>query len=169
MPRIVVVGVGSPFGDDKVGWEVVKLLRQSSKVKSLLSATIKIEVVDRPGPHLLNIIDQYDTAIIIDAAQSDYPAGTILRFDKQDIQHTHTYTSSHDFGVLETIALGKAIDQLPEQVVVYGLAIVGGSVDKNELGQTMAVENEEAIKRLVDLITEEMEKQVIEKIDGLLE
>ncbi|MGD8940635.1 MAG: hydrogenase maturation protease, partial [Gammaproteobacteria bacterium] len=121
MRRIIVVGVGSPYGDDSLGWEVVRQLRLHPKIQQLAVRHVAIQCADRPGIDLLNLINHSDTALLIDAAVSDFPPGTITRLEDDDIDTVLNNTSTHDFGVLETIALGKALNQLPQRVIVLGI------------------------------------------------
>ena len=167
MRRVIVVGVGSPFGDDNLGWEVVRQLRLNPKIQGLSSQDVVIHCADRPGIDLLNVINQTNTALIIDAAVSDFPPGTITRLEKDDIDALlkNSYTSSHDFGVLQTIALGKALNQLPKRIIILGITIGDENIVRDEFGNNKMSLSQAHMKRFVDLIVDEMEKLVKKEAD----
>jgi hydrogenase maturation protease len=160
MRRTIVVGVGSPYGDDSLGWEVVRHLQLHPKIQQLAVRDIVIQCADRPGIDLLNIINQSNTALIIDAAVSDYPPGTITRLESEDLDTAIKNTSTHDFGVLETIALGKVLNQLPNRVIVLGFAISQENIEQNEFGQKNLLLSADHMNHFVNLIIEELERLV---------
>jgi hydrogenase maturation protease len=164
MRRIIVVGVGSPYGDDNLGWEVVRQLRLHPKIQQLSVRDVATQCVDRPGIDLLNIINHSDTALIIDAAVSDFPPGTITRLENADIDTVLKSTSTHDFGVLETIALGKALNQLPQQLIVLGITIGQENIVQNDFGQKKLLLSEAHMNHFVNLVIEELERLVPEKL-----
>jgi len=152
-----VVGVGSPYGDDSLGWEVVRQLRLHPKIKQLSAQDVVIQCADRPGIDLLNIINQAHTALIIDAAATDFPPGTITRLENEDIETVLQSTSTHDFGVLETIALGRALNQLPQKVVILGITIGQENIEQNEFGQSKIALGAEHMNHFINIISEELE------------
>lgn len=153
-----MVGVGSPFGDDCLGWEVVRRLRLHPKIQQLSVQDMVIQCADRPGIDLLNIINHADTALVIDAAVSDFPPGTITRLENVDIDNLLKNTSSHDFGVLETIALGKALNQLPRRVVILGISIGHENIAQNDFGQKKLLLSEVHMNHFINMILEELER-----------
>lgn len=164
MRRIIVVGVGSPFGDDSLGWDVVRQLRLHPKIQQLPSQDVVIQCADRPGIDLLNIINQTNTAVIIDAAVSEFPPGTITRLEKNDINTLLKSTSSHDFGVLETIALGKALNHLPEQIVILGITVGPENITQNDFGQKKLSLSKDHMNHFVHIIVEELENLLSKEI-----
>ncbi len=153
----MIVGVGSPYGDDCLGWEVVRQLRLHPKIQQLSVQDVVIQCADRPGINLLNIINQSNTAVIIDAAVSDYPPGTITRLENEDLDTAVKSASSHDFGVLETIALGKALNQLPKRVIVLGITIGQENIEQNEFGQKKIVLSTANLNHFINVVIEELE------------
>lgn len=158
MRRIIVVGVGSPFGDDSLGWEVMRQLRLNPRIQSLSAQEVVIHCADRPGIDLLNIINQAHTALIVDAAVSDFPPGTITRLENRDIDAVlQQRTSSHDFGVLETIALGKALDQLPTRIIVLGITIGQENAVQDHFGRIKLTLDQAHMNQFVNIVIEELE------------
>jgi hydrogenase maturation protease len=164
MRRIIVVGVGSPYGDDSLGWDVVRQLRLYPKIQQLPSQDVVIQCADRPGIDLLNIINQTDTAVIIDAAVSEFPPGTITRLEKDEINTLLKSTSSHDFGVLETIALGKALNHLPERIIILGITVGPENITQNEFGQKKLSLSKDHMNHFTNIIVEELENLLSKEI-----
>jgi hydrogenase maturation protease len=160
MRRVIVVGVGSPYGDDSLGWEVVRQLRLNPKIQSLSTQDAVIHCADRPGIDLLNIINQSNTALIIDAAVSDFPPGTITRLENEEIYGLleNNSTSSHDFGVLQTISLGKALNQLPQQIIILGISIGNENVVQDDFGNKKIALSQAHMNHFIDIIIGEMER-----------
>jgi hydrogenase maturation protease len=157
MRRVIVVGVGSPYGDDSLGWDVVRQLRLHPKIQQLPSQEVVIQCADRPGIDLLNMINQANTTVIIDAALSDFPPGTITRLEKDDINALLKSTSTHDFGVLETIALGNALEQLPERIIILGITVGQENIEQNEFGHKKIALSRVHMDHFINIIIEELE------------
>lgn len=72
---------------------------------------------------ILNAWEGADLAIVVDAAASGAPAGTVHRLDVDDAPLTRDLArcSSHGVGLAEAIELGKALGRLPTRLVVYAI------------------------------------------------
>lgn len=117
---MVVVGVGSPQGADRFGWQVIEYLANESGLGDLAPGRISLVASDRPGSVLLELIKDAELALIVDAIEGG-EAGRIVRLDQQELFVNHRNVSSHSFGVAEALALGQAIDMLPRRVVLFGV------------------------------------------------
>ena len=64
-----------------------------------------------------------DGVIVVDAVSSGAPAGTIHRLDplSAPIPAALSQGSTHAFGLAETIELARALDRLPDRLLVYGI------------------------------------------------
>lgn len=120
----VVIGIGNEFrGDDAAGLEAARLLR------GMLSP--EVPVVENAGDpaELIEAWAGAGLAIVIDTVVSGAPAGTVRRCDAlgsalraQDDRGTPPaarHGSSHALGVADAIALGRALDRLPRELVLY--------------------------------------------------
>lgn len=117
-----MVGVGSPFGDDRVGWDVVEALEAQSWWRELAGDSVSVHLCDRPGAALAGLLQGAGWAIVVDAAYvRDVPPGT-LRWLRPDQLSLLRPPSSHGFGVAEALALAKALGQLPGQVDLLTIA-----------------------------------------------
>lgn len=117
---LCIFGIGSPSGDDQAGWLTIDALLASGIQPG---QGVVIEKLDRPGANLIARMENVAWVILIDAMQSDGPAGRIQRFDHMDWPgYRHGY-SSHGFGVLEALLLGQELGGLPPRLDVYGIGI----------------------------------------------
>ena len=114
----LVIGIGSPFGADQLGWQIVEQLE--NRRATLFNNNIQLEACDRPGTLLLEYFRKTDTAIIIDAVEGGL-AGNIRIVDKAQLIGTQALQSSHQLGVAETIALGEQLKLLPDKLVLIGI------------------------------------------------
>ena len=53
MSKLRVIGIGSPFGDDQLGWLVVRLLQQHPSLHQFTKDSLELLCSDRPGMYLL--------------------------------------------------------------------------------------------------------------------
>lgn len=159
-PAIRILGIGSPFGDDKLGWEVITALRQSLQQSSLIQRLpahqISLATCDRPGSRLLELMQGADLVVLIDAVSSDAPVGTLLRLQGEQIETADGLLSSHGFGVASALALAKALNALPARVVLWGVEV--GPAPETAADAPMRPEVEQAIPRLVAAVIREIEE-----------
>jgi hydrogenase maturation protease len=118
MTPVRVLGLGSPFGDDRLGWIAVENLMLSDGFRALPEELVSAEICDPVGNHLLDAMRGANLAILIDAAQSGSAPGTVRRFDAQQIEDSSEPCSSHGFGLSATLALGRALNDLPDKVII---------------------------------------------------
>ncbi len=144
MSKIAVIGVGSPFADDHIAYDVIQLLQK----KSLPS--MSIHYYDRPGWYLLEYMHDFETVHLIDAIVSGKPIGTLHRYDDIDyFQIQKILLSSHNFGLAETLLLGQTLNQLPKTLVIHGIEI---SVDHND---------EEMLKKACVALVERIKQEIL--------
>lgn len=116
-----VVCLGNRFrGDDAVGLLVGDRLREAG-----IAVT---ECADEPT-RLLDGWDGVELLVLVDAVRSGAPPGTVHRVElgERGVPPELELTSSHAFGVEQTIELARALGRLPERVVAYGIeaAVLG--------------------------------------------
>ncbi|MCU0835259.1 MAG: hydrogenase maturation protease [Chromatiaceae bacterium] len=116
---MTVIGLGSPFGDDRVGWRVVELLS-----RRLAPALARVLPLDRPGPALLEALGGRAEAVLIDGAATGRPLGSIHRLCAAEVAASGARTDSgHGLGLAETLQLGRALGILPPRLTVYVVSI----------------------------------------------
>jgi hydrogenase maturation protease len=111
----MIIGCGNPFRrDDAVGLLVARRLRDRG-----------IDAREHTGEPLalLEAWDGADTVILVDAMRSGQPAGTIAEWEATAAAGFWTAkpTSSHAFGLRETIELARLLGRLPRRLLVYGI------------------------------------------------
>jgi hydrogenase maturation protease len=119
MTPVRVLGLGSPFGDDRLGWIAVENLMLSDGFRALPEGFVSAQICDPVGNNLLESMRGANLAILIDAAQSGAAAGTIRRLDAQNLEDGSEPCSSHGFGLSATLALGRALNDLPQNVILF--------------------------------------------------
>jgi hydrogenase maturation protease len=114
----LVIGIGNPDrGDDAIGRSVARTLR------ARVAPVVRVIEQDGEATALLAELQTAQRAWLVDAAQSSAPPGTISRIDcaAEGLALPSGTVSSHGFGVVEAIALARALDVLPKQCVVYAI------------------------------------------------
>jgi hydrogenase maturation protease len=123
--KTLIVGLGNHFRrDDAVGLVVAARL----KLVELEKATVLAHEGDLT--RLLELWQDYDLVILVDATFSHSSPGTIRRFE-EGIQAREYFTfSSHAFDLSQLLELARAIKRLPPRLILYG--IEGESYDYGE-------------------------------------
>ena len=124
LPPVRVLGVGSPFDLDQIGWRLLEALQQSPRLKPYLDEQLMLEVVDRPGVNLLRYFDQAQYVLLLDAVlDDDCPVGEAKRYSLDEIRRSGQLQSSHGFGVQEALSLAETLGQLPKRLEIIGISV----------------------------------------------
>ena len=110
-----IIGVGSPFGADQLGWRAIDLLQM------LALSDCELIKLDRPGADLIRYLEGRDEVVIIDAVQAGESPGRLLRLEQDDLAAVACQTSSHGFGVAETLAMAAKLGALPARLTLLGI------------------------------------------------
>ena len=113
--RVSVACLGNRFrGDDAVGLLVADGVR---------AAGVEVEECEDEPTRLLDSWEELDLLVLVDAVQSGSAPGTVHRVDASSgtLPEGLTLTSSHAFGIAQTLELALALGRLPPRVVVYGV------------------------------------------------
>ncbi|MCG7873367.1 MAG: hydrogenase maturation protease [Candidatus Thiodiazotropha lotti] len=114
---IRIIGVGSPFGADRVGWLAIDHL-QGCQLEDC-----ELIKLDRPGSGLLNYLRDADWVVLIDALKSTGRAGDVAQISRDKLAQCQALTSCHGFGVAEALALADQLGELPRQVLLLGIHV----------------------------------------------
>jgi hydrogenase maturation protease len=115
LPCVSIVGVGSPHGDDQIGWRVIERL-QRKPLPGILAAAVSEAV------RVLDHLEGCTTLVLVDACRSGARAGTIHRLVWPDPRlQGQDNVSTHGYGVMQALELGAAVDRLPLHVVLIGV------------------------------------------------
>jgi hydrogenase maturation protease len=111
-----VIGVGNAYrGDDAAGLVVARQLRDRG-----------VEAVEQEGEPvaLVELFCGHSAVVLVDAVHSGAPPGTVHRVDASERslpQELRGSTSTHALGLGDAIELARALERLPERVLVYGV------------------------------------------------
>lgn len=121
MTGALIVGLGSPHGDDQAGWLVVEQL-QARGVSAAQA---------RKALHPADVWDWADAAthlILCDAEAGPFPPGTRRRREwPADELPAARPTSTHATALHEVLALGRTLGCCPARVEIWTIA--GGSFE----------------------------------------
>jgi len=119
-PRTLFAGIGSPHGDDRIGWLVADALREFARTD--------IEIREAATPSdLLDWLEGIDRLIVCDActsAPSTTSTDHALHRWEWPTQEVATLRSanSHAFGLPQVLQLAERLGTLPPVVIVFGVA-----------------------------------------------
>jgi len=114
----LIIGIGNEYRcDDAAGLIVAR------RLKERLAGSFTVLEQSGDGAALMEAWQGAETVIIIDAVMSGAAPGTIHRFDAsaQPLPKDAFRCSTHAFGVAEAIELSRALSELPQSLVVYGI------------------------------------------------
>jgi hydrogenase maturation protease len=143
----LLVGLGSPYGDDQIGWCVAD---------AIAGQHLPGLKVCRAGSPLdmLDWLSGVDRLIICDACQGVGPVGSWHRWCWPSAEIAPLkFGGSHDLGLAATLTLAEQLGQLPGQVTIW--AVEGRAAQFLPPKMTMSPEVEQALPRIIDLIQRE--------------
>lgn len=123
MSCVRIIGVGSPIGNDSIGWAALDGLELIELPRQYPNHQITLERLDRPGPALLQQMRGADHVIIIDALLSAGATGEVVPLRPDEIARQQKVLSGHGLGVAESIALGAALGDLPNGLLLLGITV----------------------------------------------
>jgi hydrogenase maturation protease len=153
MPRLTVIGIGSPFADDQAGWRVVQSLAASSRIAAY-GERVTVASCRSPGGELLNLLANTDTAIVVDAVRYCGAPGTLYRlWDVHSSLLSTKLLSSHGLDMGSLFGLAAALECRPKQIIVYGI-----ESGPDNGGVTMC----QSVRRTVDRVIDEIKREIDE-------
>ena len=147
-----MVGIGQSLrGDDAAGLAAVRMWREKFP-ETASRPEVRVEASELPGLALINLIADFDVAILVDAVQSNAAPGTIHRIGEKDLSaFSSDAKSAHGWGVAETLTLSRQLNQkLP------AIRIIGIEAAQMVMGAGMS----EAIKEAIPLACEAIEQEI---------
>jgi len=120
--RRVVIGIGSPHGEDAIGWHVVERLRVSGipDVQWII-ARHPLEVLDRcDGVSHLHLVD----------ACFGSEVGRVHRITWPDVQIEQArWTTSHGTDLAGVLRLGSELGLLPRSITLWAIECEGKATE----------------------------------------
>lgn len=154
--HVHIVGIGSPAGDDRLGWIAVEHLRNSPVILSF-GKDVTLLAIDRPGARILAEFTAGQHVILIDAVRSGASPGTLYSIDSREGLAMLGGVSTHGFGVADSLALAETLGCLPERWVVFGLE--AGAITEEASGLSVAVER--ALSALIKAVEREIQTSLV--------
>lgn len=154
MTSIRILGIGSPFGDDRLGWMAIDLLIKHKKIKALNNC-VYLEKTDRPGLNLLTLLHDAKTVFLVDAVKLGAPLGTIHRLENREIERLIAPVSTHQIGIGEALRMGRMLNQIPDNIILYGVEIAEVCIKVKISSQVS-----QALKTLVEQLAEEIAEHI---------
>lgn len=128
---IAIIGLGSPQGCDQAGLLLIEMLNNTAAITT--RGDVSLLACDRPGVSLLTTLHGFDRVVLLDALVSDLPVGQWNRYTLDQLRTVASLTSSHGFGVAETLALGAELGMLPDDLVLLGVSVGDGCLSREQL------------------------------------
>lgn len=118
MTRTLVFCLGSPQGDDQLGWLVAERLTSIG-----LQTDVSIRRAISPTA-MLDALDEIDQLIVCDACKSLGSPGTVHRWRWPQVRLAGLRgVGSHDLGLGEVLQLAEQLGLLPIEVIIYAVEI----------------------------------------------
>ncbi len=115
---IRIIGIGSPFGDDAAGLEVARILADAPP------PNCEVIVADRPAASLIELIQDADAVILLDAVRSGTPPGTLHELTFEEVGRCRAaFISTHGLGVAAAIELARKLGRAPALGRILGIEI----------------------------------------------
>jgi hydrogenase maturation protease len=103
MSGVRVIGVGTPYGDDRAGLEI------AARLAALPGCGCEVVVTERPGAELIDLLGGADAVIVLDAVRSGLAPGTLHDLPLEDLAGAAGAGSAHGIGVAQALALARAL------------------------------------------------------------
>lgn len=121
MPKARIIGIGSPFGDDVLGFHAIELIERSGLLRCYPPGWIELRRLDRPGPELIEHLQDLDLAVLIDAMHSGATPGSVRVLRPAELDALIKPVSSHGFDLGATLRLAHALGALPRRLHILGI------------------------------------------------
>lgn len=112
-----IIGIGSPFGADRLGWLVIDAL-QAVPLPPGVELVHCRQPIELPG-----LFTGCRRVILVDALIGGHPPGSLLRIGYSGLATAGLGVSSHGFGVCEAVQLAATLGDLPDELVVLGMEV----------------------------------------------
>jgi hydrogenase maturation protease len=154
MTKVAVIGIGQSLrGDDAAGLEAVRQWQEKFP-ETAGRPDIRIEASELPGLALLDMLEDVDAAILVDAVHSSSPSGTIHRLDEKDLSaFTSDAKSAHGWGVAETLDMGRLLGKTGN----IPIRLIGIEAEQTILGTGMSQRMQDNIPFVCEIIQKEVE------------
>ena len=108
--KVIVIGIGQTMrGDDGAGISAVRSWQQSFP-HTAQGSDVSVQFAELPGLNLLDLLEGFEGAVLVDAVDAASVPGTIYRLGPADLAaFTSASHSAHGWGVAETLELAQQL------------------------------------------------------------
>ncbi|MBM4030547.1 MAG: hydrogenase maturation protease [Planctomycetes bacterium] len=137
------------MGDDRVGVEAVRRLRQAGLEPGIETLEAGTSVMDA-----LDLVPRGADVLVIDAASGGHPPGSVYRFALEDLA-SQRGMSLHETSLPEAFALARLAGAAFGKVVVIGI-----EPDRVEPGTELSPTLEEKMPAILNAVREEIARML---------
>ena len=152
--KSIVLGIGNPIlGDDGIGFRVIEALEAES-----LPGDITFTACDVSGLGILDLIVDYDVAVLVDAIQTvgGIP-GDIYRLELANFNTAKHTTSLHDMDLPSALDLGRKLHlKIPNRISIVAIEIPDTYTFSHNLSVPVQAAVPQAVKLVRELLTEKL-------------
>ncbi len=158
MGLIRIIGLGNVLaGDDGVGILAARRLKARLGKQQADLVEVQVEVIEAElvGLEVLDLMEGADVVMLVDAARSGHPPGTLHRLEVSNgpIGKTLFPHSTHALNAVDALELGRTLGTLPPRVIVFG--IEAGTL---RAGEALSPEVARALEEVVERLAREVEQ-----------
>lgn len=118
----LIVGVGSDYGDDRLGWQVAQ------SIESRVGPNITIRKARTPT-QMLDWLAGVARLVVIDACRGDGPPGQVHCWRWPDVPcQFGVFANTHDLGLVDVLKLADELGDLPRETVLFAATTSGPDV-----------------------------------------
>ncbi len=150
--RTIVIGLGNPIlCDDGVGWRVAQEVQKRLPENDLNE--IEVDCFALGGISLMERLEGYDRAVIIDAIQTrNGVPGTLYQLSLNDLPTFNT-TAIHDASLKTALDMGRSLGaRLPRQIAIFAIEAVRLWEFGEELTPQVEASVEPAIQQVIQAL-----------------
>ncbi|WP_353570987.1 hydrogenase maturation protease [Candidatus Albibeggiatoa sp. nov. BB20] len=118
MSMTCVIGIGSPYGDDQLGWKVIEVMGKNA----CSNQSVNFIRCETPTTDLLSHLKQAEFAILVDAIHADLPIGQVCSWSQLSLLPA-TSVSSHGISLMTLLQLAENLGQSPNRWIVCGIVV----------------------------------------------
>ena len=158
MKRAVVIGLGSPIlTDDSVGLCVARAFYEAGHA---LTADADVKELHAGGLGLVEAMDGYDCAIVVDAMKTGARPGEIRVLREAEFGACVNSGSAHDMNLAGALKTGRMLGlSLPASIRLFGIE----AFDAETFGETLTPDVAAAVPIAVRMILKELSAYRIRK------
>jgi len=117
---VCVIGVGSPEGDDRLGWEVTQRLADDTALRNRCGTHLKVECIAHPGA-IADGLAGCRHALVGDAVRSGKPVGTLHGLELDSVAQAVPAFSSHGLDLITALQLARELEPGLQVLHLYGI------------------------------------------------